>query len=169
MSPILDNWNSLDTDRAIAQLSHCCASSRWAERVAAARPLATPDSLFKTADEVWAAMEEADFLQAFEAHPKIGGQQVSHASLQSSQWSHQEQASVQNATENVLGRLADLNRLYETKFGFTYIVCATGKSTAEMLSILEQRLKSDRRSELLAAAEQQRQITQLRLRKWLES
>jgi len=90
-----------------------------------------------------------------------------HASRKSGAWSQQEQSSASSAAERVLSDLSAANLLYEQRFGFTYIVCATGKSAEEMLSILNRRLSSDRASELREAAEQQRQITQIRLGKWL--
>ena len=65
-------------------------------------------------------------------------------------------------------RLADANRDYEARFGYIFIVCATGKSADEMLALLEARLRHDADDELLIAAEEQRKITRLRLRKLLE-
>ena len=112
-------------------------------------------------------MEEADWMEAFSCHPRIGGRKSAHASAQSSAWSTQEQSSTNAAAEKVLAELAEGNALYEQRFGFTYIVCATGKSAEEMLAILNRRLASDRSKELREAAEQQRQITQIRLGKWL--
>ena len=85
----------------------------------------------------------------------------------SAAWSEQEQSSAASAAERVLAELAEGNARYEQRFGFTYIVCATGKSAEEMLAILKRRLANDRAAELREAAEQQRQITQIRLGKWL--
>ena len=168
MNSILSAWNTLDADAAVAALLSCCAALRWAQEVAAHRPYATADDLFKVADRVWATMEEPDWMEAFRAHPRIGERKAAHATAQSSQWSRQEQSAAEAAREDVLAELADKNLRYEQLFGFTYIVCAAGKSAEEMLKILERRLASDRQSELREAAEQQRQITQIRLRKWLE-
>lgn len=113
-------------------------------------------------------MQEPDWMQAFRAHPRIGERKVEHATAQSKQWSSQEQSAVDQAQAEILAKLAKGNSEYEQRFGFTYIVCATGKSTEEMLQILSRRLNSDRETELREAAEQQRQITQIRLRKWLQ-
>ena len=107
-------------------------------------------------------------MEAFAHHPRIGERKASAASGQSSVWSAQEQSSTQSAAEAVLAALAEGNARYEETFGFTYIVCATGKSTEEMLAILQLRLTNTRQSELREAAEQQRQIMHLRLAKWLE-
>ena len=114
-------------------------------------------------------MEEADWMEAFACHPRIGERKAAHASAQSAAWSQQEQSSRNDAAERVLAELAEGNALYEQRFGFTYIVCATGKSAEEMLAILKRRLASDRAGELREAAEQQRQITQIRLGKWLDA
>jgi 2-oxo-4-hydroxy-4-carboxy-5-ureidoimidazoline decarboxylase len=168
MNSILSEWNVLDAEAAVATLLSCCAAHRWAREVAAHRPYATSDHLFKAADSVWATMEEPDWMEAFQAHPRIGERKAAHASEQSASWSRQEQASTDATEERVLDALARCNAGYEEQFGFTYIVCATGKSAEEMLEILERRLASDRLNELREAAEQQRQITQIRLRKWLE-
>ena len=168
MNIILSAWNALDAEAAVAALLSCCAARRWAQEVAAHRPYATAEDLFIGADSVWAKMEEPDWMEAFRAHPRIGERKAAHATAQSAQWSRQEQSAAEAARKEVLAKLADGNLRYEQLFGFTYIVCATGKSAEEMLKILERRLASDRQSELREAAEQQRQITQIRLRKWLE-
>ena len=167
MNAILAAWNHADRSDAIASLLSCCAAQRWAEEVAAMRPFPSTEDLLRAADEVWATMEEPDWMQAFRAHPRIGDSKPAHASAQSTAWSQQEQASTQSAHDQVLAELATGNAHYEELFGFTYIVCATSKSAEEMLGILKRRLSSDRQTELREAAEQQRQITQIRLRKWL--
>jgi 2-oxo-4-hydroxy-4-carboxy-5-ureidoimidazoline decarboxylase len=168
MNEILGAWNVTDAEAAVQTLLSCCASQRWARAVAAQRPYATIEDLFETADCVWATMDEHDWMEAFCAHPRIGERKAAHATPQSAQWSRQEQSAANVAEQTVLEELADGNLRYEELFGFTYIVCATGKSAEEMLQILRRRLSSDRQSELREAAEQQRQITQIRLRKWLE-
>jgi 2-oxo-4-hydroxy-4-carboxy-5-ureidoimidazoline decarboxylase len=168
MNAILSEWNKSDMEVATAILLSCCSAPRWAQQLVAMRPFPSDAALFSTADEVWAQMQEADWMQAFLAHPRIGERKAAQASAQSSRWSGQEQATAQSAKVEVLDRLATGNALYEEKFGFTYIVCATGKSAEEMLAILESRLTRDKQSELQEAAEQQRQIMQLRLRKWLQ-
>lgn len=168
MNPILSAWNAADRDAATAALLSCCAAERWATALASQRPFTSEVTLFATADEVWSTMQEDDWMQAFRAHPRIGERKVEHATAQSKQWSGQEQSAVDQAQAGLLAELAAGNRQYEDRFGFTYIVCATGKSAEEMLQILQRRLGSDRDIELREAAEQQRQITQIRLRKWLQ-
>jgi OHCU decarboxylase len=169
MNAVLSAWNSAQKDEAIASLLSCCAATRWAEALIAQRPFETEEALFSNADKVWSTMQQDDWMQAFRAHPRIGERKVEHATAQSKQWSGQEQSSVEQAEARTLAELASGNARYEELFGFTYIVCATGKSAAEMLAILNRRLASDRNTELREAAEQQRQITQIRLRKWLQA
>jgi len=136
-------------------------------QMVALRPFADVTHLSEAADRVWNSMEESDWLQAFTCHPRIGERKKATASPQSVAWSEEEQSSAQLAKEDVLAQLASGNALYEERFCFTYIVCATGKSVDEMLAILKRRLGSHRDAELREAAEQQRQIMQLRLGKWL--
>jgi len=134
----------------------------------ALRPIASVVALSEEADRIWGSMKEADWLEAFACHPRIGERKVSaHAGAQSSAWSRSEQARASAASESVLAKIADGNERYEELFGFTYVVCATGKSAEEMLAILKRRLASTREAELREAAEQQRQIMQIRLGKWL--
>jgi OHCU decarboxylase len=164
----LETFNRSSSEVAAAALLSCCASRRWAHALVAARPFATGEALFFAADQVWATMQEADWMEAFRAHPRIGERKPAEATAQSKTWSSQEQAQVHAAQATILSELAEGNRAYEQNFGFTYIVCSTGKSAEEMLIILKRRLASDRTTELREAAEQQRQITQIRLRKWLQ-
>ncbi|MFC5864491.1 2-oxo-4-hydroxy-4-carboxy-5-ureidoimidazoline decarboxylase [Acidicapsa dinghuensis] len=166
-SPILQDWNALREPEAIRLLTHCCASNRWAHSMLSMRPFAKEADLYHAADEVWSTMREQDWLEAFAAHPRIGERKAAVASLQSAAWSQQEQSSVDLAQASILSELAVGNALYEQQFGFIYIVCATEKSSEEMLAILTRRLGNTREEELREAAEQQRQITQIRLHKWL--
>ena len=164
-------WNAAAESSALEAMLACCGSKRWAAAMVALRPIASVEALSDSADRVWGTMQEPDWLEAFACHPRIGEREpsvaVAHTSAQSSAWSRQEQSSASAANELVLTELAEDNQLYEQRFGFTYIVCATGKSAAEMLTILKRRLASTREAELRESAEQQRQIMQIRLGKWL--
>ena len=133
-----------------------------------ARPFASANDLMAKADSVWWSLRDEDWLEAFRAHPKIGEQKA--AAVQSEQarsWSAQEQSGVQDAATETKAALAAGNHEYEARFGFIFIVCATGKSSAEMLTILNGRLQNDPGTELRVAAEEQRKITRLRLEKLL--
>ena len=167
MNSTLHAWNTANPGTALAAMIACCGARRWATAMIAMRPMRNIAELSAAADEVWSRMEEEDWLEAFACHPRIGEERSAHASTQSSAWSSQEQASTRAATAAVRAELAAANAQYEKRLGFSFIVCATGKSAEEMLEILKHRIVADRASELLEAAEQQRQITQLRLGKWL--
>ncbi len=167
MNSVLAAWNKADEATALDAMIACCAAHRWAQSMVAQRPLQTVETLSLTADAVWSTVEEADWMEAFASHPRIGVRKAAPQPTQSAAWSEQEQSGASSACNSVLAQLAEGNAAYEQRFGFTYIVCATGKSADEMLAILERRLANDRAAELREAAEQQRQITQIRLRKWL--
>jgi 2-oxo-4-hydroxy-4-carboxy-5-ureidoimidazoline decarboxylase len=167
MNPVLAAWNQSDERSALDGLLACCAARRWAQSMVALRPFQAVETLSFSADEVWSTMEEPDWMEAFASHPRIGQRKAAPPPTQSAAWSEQEQSGASSAANNVLAQLAAGNAAYEQRFGFTYIVCATRKSADEMLEILERRLANDRAAELREAAEQQRQITQIRLRKWL--
>jgi 2-oxo-4-hydroxy-4-carboxy-5-ureidoimidazoline decarboxylase len=167
MNAVLAAWNIANASDALDAMIACCGARRWAESMVALRPVANVLELSVAADRVWSTMEETDWMQAFACHPRIGERKAAQASGRSIAWSKQEQSSASSAADGVLAELAAGNLLYEQQFGFTYIVCATGKTAEEMLAILTHRLKNDRPAELREAAEQQRQITQIRLGKWL--
>jgi OHCU decarboxylase len=106
------------------------------------------------------ALAEIDWLEAFAAHPRIG-----ERAADARGWSRQEQSRVGEASRETLDAIAAANRAYEDKFGFRYIVCATGKSADEMLTIARERVANERAREVARAAEEQRKITDLRLEK----
>jgi 2-oxo-4-hydroxy-4-carboxy-5-ureidoimidazoline decarboxylase len=167
MNAALDAWNKADEATALAAMIACCGARRWASAMVALRPISSVMELSEAADRVWATMSEADWMEAFACHPRTGERKAAHASAKSAAWSTQEQSSAADAEEQVLAEIAKGNVRYEELYGFTYIVCATGKTAEEMLAILNRRLASNRETELREAAEQQRQITQIRLGKWL--
>ena len=170
MNQSLDRLNELSTDDAQAEFLKCCGSRRWAESMTRGRPFRSVDELLAKADSVWWSLSEEDWLEAFRAHPKIGEKKAAAAqSTQAQNWSADEQSGTAGAAAATMKDLADGNLEYERRFGFIYIVCATGKSSEEMLTILKERLQNDPRAELRNAAEEQRKITRLRLEKLLHA
>ncbi len=173
MSDVLARWNDAPLEAAAAQILPCCGSKTWARKITARRPFQDEAALMAAADEVWRDLSETEWIEAFNRHPRIGEPSAPNPSAQRSSslslaWAMREQKEVANADDAVKMALADGNRDYENKFGRIFIVCATGKSAADLLEILRRRLRNDARTELHEAAEQQRQITQIRLRKWLQ-
>ena len=147
-------------------LLQCCGSKRWAREMVQARPYQNVETLIAKANDIWWSLPSEDWLEAFRSHPKIGEKKAAApVSDQSRQWSGQEQAGVNNASRETVDDLAALNRTYEQKFGFIFIICATGKTSEEMLSALRKRLDNDRATELSVAAAEQSRITELRLKK----
>jgi OHCU decarboxylase len=167
-SAVLARWNALPEMEAEEEILPCCGSQHWAQELARLRPFGTSAELFAASDRVWAGLAGEDWEEAFRSHPRIGERKApSVATKQSATWSRQEQDGVHAQDAGVLAELARRNEEYEARFGRVFLICATGRSAAEMLGILNRRLGNDPESELNEAAEQQRQITQLRLRKWL--
>jgi OHCU decarboxylase len=167
MNSALDAWNKADDVTALDEMLACCGARHWASAMVALRPIGNVMELSEAADRIWAMMIEADWMEAFACHPRIGERKAEQVPAKFAAWSRQEQSSVAAAVTAVLTELAEGNAQYERQFGFTYIVCATGKTADEMLAILKRRLANDRAAELREAAEQQRQIMQIRLGKWL--
>ena len=164
----LENLNSLAASDAEAEFLKCCGSRSWARAMTSARPFENKDELMNGADRVWWSLDSADWLEALRAHPKIGEKKAAVTqSEQAEAWSAQEQSATQNASSGTMAALAEGNREYEQRFGFIFIVCATGKSSEEMLTLLNQRLQNDPETELRFAAEEQLKITRLRLEKLL--
>jgi 2-oxo-4-hydroxy-4-carboxy-5-ureidoimidazoline decarboxylase len=134
------------------------------------RPIADEASLIETSSSVWRALPEQAWQEAFNSHPRIGQNHTqAHTTNESLRWSAQEQRRAVSEDDATKLALEEANRRYEQKFGRIFIVCANGKTAAEILTQLEARMGNDAATELREAAEQQRQITQLRLRRWLES
>ena len=156
-----------DADAAFA-FSNCCTAQRWIQAMVAARPFSSKQQCLELADEVWRKSDETDFLQAFEGHPKIGDVSSLKAKYaHTKQLASGEQGAVNDASDDILERLAQGNNDYYEKNGFIFIVCASGKSAAEMLGLLEQRLPNSRDQELLNAAAEQAKITAIRINKLL--
>jgi OHCU decarboxylase len=165
----LDEFNALPQGEAEAELMKCCGSVNWARDVAGARPFNSMDELLDAADLAWWSLDSSDWLEAFSHHPQIGERQSERPqAAKASRWSEEEQAGTLDAEAETSEALAAANRAYFEKFGYIFIVCATGKTSGEMLSLCEQRLSNDAAAELRNAAEEQRRITHLRLQKLLE-
>jgi allantoicase len=160
--------NSLSTGEAAKELLQCCGSKRWATQMSSARPYENIADVIARANEVWQSLDRDDWLEAFRSHPKIGEKKAAETvSAQARQWSGQEQSGVNTASSDTTNSLATLNREYEQKFGFIFIICATGKTSDEMLAALRERLDHDVAEELPIAGAEQSKITELRLKKLL--
>jgi 2-oxo-4-hydroxy-4-carboxy-5-ureidoimidazoline decarboxylase len=167
---VLARWNGLRPDEAAEEILPCCGSKAWARDMAARRPIIDEVDLLAGCDHVWKSLPESDWMEAFRSHPRIGeSHSPAFGRARSTAWSGEEQRKVGTAGEDLKTALAEGNRAYEQRFNRIFIVCATGKSAPEILEILRRRLRHDPTKELHEAAEQQRQIAHLRLKKWLSS
>ena len=166
MTITLGELNALRAADCAEMLAACCGSSRWVSGLVSHRPFASLEELRRIGDEIWWSLDAHDWLEAFSHHPRIGGtRSLSPQSERASSWSAAEQAAVTTAAAAARTELAAINDEYEAKFGFIYIVCASGRSADELLEIARGRLGNDRDTELRVAAEEQRQITNLSLGK----
>lgn len=162
--------NEMSASDAESQFLKCCGSKRWAQAMARARPFENVQTIFDEADARFGLLSDEDWLDAFRAHPKIGEKKAaSEQSQTAKRWSSQEQSRAESAAADTKQALSEGNREYEQRFGFIFIVCATGKSADEMVKMLAQRMANEPAAELRIAAEEQRKITHLRLQKLLES
>lgn len=170
MNSVLAHWNSLDQATAAAAVLPCCGSRAWASELAARRPIADEATLLDESCAVWLALPEPAWQEAFDSHPRIGEQKAQkQTTAESLQSSAQEQSVALSADEAAKLALKEANRRYEEKFGRIFIICASGRNAGEILAALEARMNNDNAIEMREAAEQQRQITALRLKRWLEA
>ncbi|WP_262907869.1 2-oxo-4-hydroxy-4-carboxy-5-ureidoimidazoline decarboxylase [Hymenobacter sp. 15J16-1T3B] len=166
----LDELNYLDRPARAEALRKCCGATRWVEQMLDVFPVADRDTLFGQADTIWDELTAADWREAFTHHPKIGDLNALKEKFAStSAWAAGEQGAVAQASDDTLRALAAGNDAYEQKFGYIFIVCATGKSADEMLHLLQARLPNPAEVELRVAAGEQRKITRLRLEKLLSA
>jgi len=166
----IDWFNSLAKRKAAAALLDCCGSQEWVRRMLARRPFADVDELMRGGDEIWNALGRKEWLQAFRHHPRIGAKKAARGqSRKAAALSAKEQSGAAHAAGETRAVLAAANRAYEAAFGHIFIICATGKSSEEIIRELQRRLANDRETELRTAAEEQRKITRLRLEKMLAS
>ncbi len=164
----LEYLNVMATAEASLEFTRCCGSSRWVQEMINLRPFRSKDELFLHAGRTWRSLTNVDWKEAFTHHPKIGDiESLTRKFAGTAAWASGEQSGAMGAPEETLIHLAERNRSYEEKFGYIFIVCATGKSAEEMLAILRSRLPNSPDVEMGIAAEEQAKITRIRLEKLL--
>lgn len=164
----IEKLNRLGAEDARAALLACCGSSAWAREVAALRPFWDVGQLLRIGRRVWRELGREDWLEAFRSHPRIGeSKPAADTGDEARRWSEGEQSRARAASRQTLDALAEANREYEDRFGFIFIICATGRTAEEVLAALRERLSNDPEAELRVAAEEQWRITELRLKKFL--
>ena len=164
----LKELNTFAIDDVFNELIKCCSSKNWAQELIEKRPFDSIEKLKELAEETWFSLSKEDWLEAFSGHPQIGNvESLKEKYANTSNWAKGEQAGVAVASDETIEELAELNQQYLDKYGYIFIVCATGKSAVEMLDILKSRLSNEKEEELLIAAREQMKITNIRLEKLL--
>lgn len=164
----LERINEATEGRAKARLLDCCHCEEWAIRMEKGRPYASLSALQEAGTKLFLELGEKCWLEAFAGHPKIGDvNSLKEKYRSTAETAGGEQKGVSGASEATLRSLMRLNEDYERKFGFIFIVFATGKSADQMLGILESRIGNTREQELRNAAEEQCKITRRRMEKLL--
>jgi len=165
----LHEFNTLDRPLLIEALRKCCTSTAWINKMLPFIPAEDLVELLEDAEEQWWKCSEEDWKEAFAGHPKIGdANSLAKKFSTTADWAAKEQQGASGASDQVLNELARANKLYEEKFGYIFIVCATGKTAEEMLAILQARMENTPADEIQIAADEQNKITRIRLEKLME-
>jgi len=167
---MLNRLDQMSTEEAENVLRQCCGATLWCRKMVEMRPFVQATCLHDAADRVFDQFLDDDWIEAFECHPKIGDLESMKLKFAGNdRWSSGEQSGICQADQDTLRALVELNRTYQAKFGYIFIICASGKSAAQMLAAIRDRIVHDPATELKIAAEQQRQITHLRIDKLLQT
>jgi 2-oxo-4-hydroxy-4-carboxy-5-ureidoimidazoline decarboxylase len=151
------------------KLRSCCAAESWVEEMVVGRPYRSEVALYAASDHATAELDESGLEQALAGHPRIGDAAPAHGGDgRSAAWSRGEQAGVATAGADVLGELAAANAAYEERFGHVYLVCASGRSAAELLAVCQARLENDPETERGVVLGELAKINRVRLGKLLE-
>jgi len=165
----IDELNQLSAAEAEVNFLRCCGSKAWAEKMSGLRPYAHLANVHDAAITVWNSLPRVDWMEAFTAHPRIGDVSSLRKKFANTKaWASGEQSGMDAAAEEIILGLAEGNRRYEEKFGFIFIVCATGKTAEEMYKLLMARYPNDEQTEIQLAGAEQLKITHLRIDKWLQ-
>ena len=166
----LKELNSLSEQEAFSKLEQCCVSKTWVHKMIEHRPFSSENDLIKQTASIWYNdCSVDDYKEAFTGHPKIGNvESLKEKFAHTADWAGNEQSKVAEATIETIEALAKANELYEAKFGYIFIVSASGKSAKEMLAIVNARLNNSTDDEIYVAMNEQHKITVIRLVKLIE-
>jgi len=166
--------NHLNEEQLRTELAKCCGARAWVDKMLGYFPVADMQALVVAGEEAWYGCTEKDWLEAFSHHPRIGDMDVpakrfgagdAATGAGTEEWAASEQSGVNTASQELLTELAEVNRTYEEKFGYIFIVCATGMSAMDMLTLLKSRMMNAPGAEINIAMMEQNKITKLRLEK----
>lgn len=166
MTLSLAQLDTMPEAEAAFKIAACCGSSKWVASMVSRRPFHSRDKLLAAADEIALTLQSADWLEAFEHHPRIGERLAGAiVSVTAADWSKGEQSASSRPSEDTRAALLEANAEYEQKFGFIFIICANGRRADAILVALRERLSNEPDAEIFIAAREQQQITRLRLEK----
>ncbi|HEX7939534.1 MAG TPA: 2-oxo-4-hydroxy-4-carboxy-5-ureidoimidazoline decarboxylase [Gemmatimonadaceae bacterium] len=163
----LAELNAMAPTDAASAFWQCCSSTQWASRMSVLRPFKNEAELYQAAESVWWELSSPDWLEAFGHHPRIGSRLSALGFRQSDDWAKGEQSGMKDAPSKIREELVRWNEQYERRFGFVFLICATGKAPGEMLAQMERRMNNEPAAELRVAAGEQAKITRLRLGKMI--
>jgi 2-oxo-4-hydroxy-4-carboxy-5-ureidoimidazoline decarboxylase len=163
----LDELNAMAPTDAADAMWRCCSSVRWAGMMTALRPFKNEAELYQAAESAWWELSSPDWLEAFSHHPRIGTRLSALGTRPTDEWAKGEQAGVKDASEKLRNELDKWNAEYEKRFGFVFLISATGMPAGEMLAQMERRMRNEPAAEIRVAAGEQALITRLRLAKML--
>lgn len=163
---MIEELDRASEDAVVESLRACCGSESWCRAMASRRPFCDLANLHRIADLAFDSLTRQDWLEAFSFHPKIGDLDSLRMKFAGNrEWSSLEQAGILDSDEETIRQLAERNGRYQAKFGYIFIVCASGQTATEMLALLEARLQNTDKEEFIIAAAEQRKITHLRIDK----
>ena len=164
----IEKINMLNYEEVYKAFSDCCGSENWVNKMISSRPFKSKNETIEISDHIWNSISKNDWLEAFEHHPKIGDiNSLKEKYSSARKLAESEQAGVKDSSIDTLSELAEYNADYLKKFGYIFIVCATGKSADDMLLIIKERINNDPETEIKIAMKEQSKITKLRLEKIL--
>jgi 2-oxo-4-hydroxy-4-carboxy-5-ureidoimidazoline decarboxylase len=166
----LEQLNALPPFDAAEHLRACCGSSRWVEALVAARPFESLEAALAAADRIWWTTGPEDWNEALACHPRIGETaSQTRVSDTARGWSVKEQEAVAASEESTRRQLDSAIQEYERKFGWIYVVFASGRGAQELLADLHTRMANDPERERMVTAREQLAITELRLRRMIST
>jgi 2-oxo-4-hydroxy-4-carboxy-5-ureidoimidazoline decarboxylase len=162
-------FDHLPQEKKKELLTQCCGASAWVDKMLTVFPVEDLVEFLDAAEQKWNECTQQEQMEAFEHHPKIGDiNSLKEKFADTAGWAEVEQSGVVRSNEKILHELSKGNEEYENKFGFIFIVCATGRSAEEMLAALNSRLNNSKEEEIKIAAAEQLKITKLRLERLFE-
>jgi 2-oxo-4-hydroxy-4-carboxy-5-ureidoimidazoline decarboxylase len=158
--------NSLDAESAYKAFYQTCACNEFCKLMVETRPYINKEELFNKAKDIFKSLNKDQWLESFEGHPKIGDVNSLKEKFKNTKaTASNEQSGINSASDVILNDLTLYNEKYFNKFGYIFIICATGKTALEMLTLLRKRIEHNEEEEIYIASLEQLEITLIRMEK----